>query len=51
MLFVPMAAGALVSVPLSVGAISRMHENVVKIVVGVVTIAMGAFTIYRAIGH
>lgn len=51
MLFVPMAAGALVSVPLSVGVISRMHENVVKIVVGVVTIAMGAFTIYRAMGH
>ena len=48
-LFVPMAAGALVSVPLSVGAIGRMHENLVRGLVGVVTIAMGAFTIWRAI--
>jgi len=48
-LFIPMGAGALVSVPFSVGAISRMNENFVKILVGVVTVAMGAFTIYRAL--
>ena len=48
-LFVPMAAGALVSVPLSVGAIGRMHENVVRALVGIVTIVMGGFTIWRAV--
>ena len=46
-LFVPMCAGALLSVPFSVFVISVTRENLLKIIIGVVTIAMGALTVFK----
>ena len=48
-LFIPMCAGALLSVPCSVFAINRANENHLKIIVGVVTVCLGALTIYKAL--
>jgi uncharacterized membrane protein YfcA len=48
-LFIPMCTGALLSVPFSVFAISKAKEDHLKIVIGLVTIALGALTIYKAV--
>lgn len=47
--FIPMCAGALISVPFSVFAINRAHEDHLKIVIGILTMVMGGFTIYKAL--
>jgi uncharacterized membrane protein YfcA len=48
-LLIPMCAGALVSVPFSVFAISKTREHHLKVVIGVVTVLMGGLTIYKAL--
>ncbi|MBU1170239.1 MAG: sulfite exporter TauE/SafE family protein [Proteobacteria bacterium] len=48
-LLVPMCAGALISVPFSVFAIQKSNENQLKIVIGVLTLAMGGLTIFKAL--
>ena len=47
-ILVPMCAGALLSVPFSVFAVSRTKEDHLRIIIGVLTVAMGALTIYKA---
>lgn len=47
--FIPMCAGALISVPFSVFAINKAHEDHLKILIGLLTIAMGGFTIYKSL--
>jgi uncharacterized membrane protein YfcA len=47
-LFIPMCAGALSSVPFSVFAINKAKEDHLKIVIGVMTMAMGGLTIWKA---
>ncbi|MEA2009009.1 MAG: sulfite exporter TauE/SafE family protein [Chloroflexota bacterium] len=49
LVFIPMAAGALISVPFSVFAINKSNENNLKIIIGVLTMAMGILTIYKAL--
>ncbi len=49
LVFIPMAAGALISVPFSVFAINKSNEDHLKIIIGVLTMAMGALTIYKAL--
>lgn len=48
-IFIPMCAGALLSVPFSVFAINKANEDHLKIIVGVVTMSLGALTIYKAL--
>lgn len=48
-LCIPMCAGALISVPFSVFAINQSREEHLKMLIGVVTMAMGAFTIYNVL--
>jgi uncharacterized protein len=48
-LFIPMAAGALVSVPFAVFVINRTQETRLKLIIGGLTMAMGALTIYKAL--
>lgn len=47
--FIPMCAGALISVPFSVFAINKAKEDLLKTVIGVLTMAMGAVTIFKAL--
>lgn len=47
-LLIPMCAGALSSVPFSVFAINKAKEDHLKIVIGIMTMAMGGLTIYKA---
>ena len=47
-LFVPMCAGALLSVPFSVFIISMTREDLLKTIIGVVTMLMGALTVLKA---
>lgn len=47
-ILIPMCAGALSSVPFAVFAINKSNEDHLKIVVGVLTMSMGALTIYKA---
>lgn len=47
-IFIPMAAGALLSVPFSVFAVKKANEDHLKIVIGLLTLAMGALTIFKA---
>lgn len=49
-IFIPMCAGALISVPFAVFAINKSNEDHLKVVIGVLTLAMGALTIYKALG-
>ncbi|MEZ5462013.1 sulfite exporter TauE/SafE family protein [Dokdonella sp.] len=46
-LFVPMCAGALLSVPFSVFAISVVREDLLRTIIGVVTMLMGALTLIK----
>ncbi len=48
-LFVPMCAGALISVPFSVLAISVIRERRLRTIIGSVTMLMGALTIIKVI--
>jgi len=48
-LFIPMCAGALSSVPFAVFAIHKTNEDRLKIVIGVLTMGMGAITIYKGL--
>lgn len=48
-LFVPMCAGALISVPFSVFAIKKASEDKLKTVIGLLTLTMGAATIIKAL--
>ncbi len=48
-IFIPMCAGALLSVPCSVFAINKANEDHLKIIVGVLTLFMGGITIYKAL--
>lgn len=48
-IFVPMATGALLSVPFAVFAINRAREVRLKAVIGAVTTVMGAVTIAKAL--
>ena len=47
--FIPMCAGALISVPFAVFAINKSNEAHLKIVIGVLTMTMGALTVYKAL--
>lgn len=46
-IFIPMCAGALISVPFSVFAISKTKANVLQAVIGLLTMTMGALTILK----
>lgn len=48
-LFIPMCAGALCSVPFSVFAINKANEDHLKIIIGVLTMAIGAATLRSAL--
>ncbi len=48
-IFIPMCAGALLSVPFSVFAVNRTREDYLKIVIGVLTLVMGAVTILKSL--
>ena len=48
-LFVPMVTGALLSVPLSVFAIRRVREDLLRLCVGILTMVLGAWVLYRAL--
>lgn len=48
-IFIPMCAGALLSVPCSVFAINKANEDHLRIIVGVVTMSLGALTVYKAL--
>ena len=48
-IFIPMCAGALISVPLSVLAINKTREDLLKTAIGVLTMVMGAVTICKAL--
>ncbi len=48
-IFIPMSAGALISVPFSVFVISKTREDLLKIVIGMLTMIMGAVTILKAL--
>ena len=48
-ILVPMCSGALLSVPFSVFAVNRANEDYLKILIGVLTLVMGALTIYKTI--
>jgi len=49
-ILIPMCAGSLLSVPFSVFAVSQTKEKHLRIIIGVLTVAMGALTIYKAVG-
>jgi uncharacterized membrane protein YfcA len=49
LLFIPMAAGALASVPFAVFAINRTREHHLKLIIGFLTFVMGALTIAKAL--
>jgi len=49
MIFIPMCAGALLSVPLSVFAVNKANEDYLKILIGLLTLVMGALTIYKTL--
>jgi uncharacterized membrane protein YfcA len=46
-LFIPLCAGALLSVPFSVFAVSKARERLLSVAIGLLTIAMGFLTIYK----
>lgn len=48
-IFIPMAAGALSSVPFAVFAVNRTRELQLKMIIGGLTMTMGALTIYKAL--
>jgi len=48
-LLIPMCTGALSSVPFSVFAINKAKEHHLKVVIGIMTMAMGGFTIFKAL--
>jgi len=47
--FIPMSAGALISVPFSVFVISKTREDLLKTIIGMLTMVMGAGTILKAL--
>ncbi len=47
-LFLPLSAGALLSVPFSAFAVSRTNERVLSVAIGLLTIAMGFLTIFKS---
>lgn len=49
LLFIPMCAGALTSVPFAVLAINRTREHHLKLIIGSLTFLMGALTIAKAL--
>ncbi|MCF7687703.1 MAG: sulfite exporter TauE/SafE family protein [Cephaloticoccus sp.] len=48
-IFIPMACGALLSVPFAVFVIKQTNENRLKLVIGVITVSMGILTIAKAL--
>jgi uncharacterized membrane protein YfcA len=48
-LLIPMCAGALLSVPFSVFAVNKANEDHLKVLIGVLTLVMGALTIYKTL--
>ncbi|MGZ0657138.1 sulfite exporter TauE/SafE family protein [Coraliomargarita sp. W4R53] len=48
-IFIPMCAGALISVPFSVFAINKTRDDWLKTIIGVVTMVMGAVTVIKAL--
>ncbi|MBX3699295.1 MAG: hypothetical protein KF811_15925 [Dokdonella sp.] len=46
-LFIPMCAGALLSVPFSVFVISVTREDQLRVIIGAVTMLMGALTLFK----
>jgi uncharacterized membrane protein YfcA len=48
-LFIPMCTGALISVPFAAFAVSRTRELTLQRVIGLLTLAMGALTILKAL--
>jgi len=46
---IPMCAGALLSVPFSVFAVNKANEDHLKILIGILTMTMGALTIYKTL--
>ncbi|MEZ4649590.1 MAG: sulfite exporter TauE/SafE family protein [Candidatus Eisenbacteria bacterium] len=47
-LFLPMATGALLSVPLSVFAIRKARERLLRLMIGILTMLLGGWVLYRA---
>ena len=48
-ILIPMCTGALLSVPFSVFAVNKAKEDHLKILIGILTIVMGALTIYKTL--
>lgn len=48
-ILVPMCAGALLSVPFSVFAVNRTREDHLRLLIGVLTMVMGALTLYKTL--
>lgn len=49
MILIPMCAGALLSVPWSVFAVNKANEDHLKVLIGMLTLIMGALTIYKTL--
>ncbi|MCF7804436.1 MAG: sulfite exporter TauE/SafE family protein [Candidatus Marinimicrobia bacterium] len=47
-IIIPMLTGALISVPFSVFAINKSNEDHLKIIIGILTMAMGILIIYKS---
>ena len=45
----PMCTGALLSVPFSVFAVNKTHDTHLKMIIGILTMAMGALTIFKTL--
>ena len=48
-ILIPMCSGALLSVPFSVFAVSKAREEHLKPIIGLVTVVLGALTIFKSI--
>jgi len=46
-ILIPMVTGALISVPFSVFAINKANEDHLRLIIGILTMSMGALTIYK----
>ena len=48
-ILIPMCTGALLSVPFSVFAVNKANDDLLKLLIGILTLVMGALTIYKTL--
>ncbi len=48
-ILIPMCTGALISVPFSVFAVNKANEDNLRIVIGILTMCMGALTVFKVL--